>query len=397
MPGCQGPDSEDAGEPDVPTGPMPGAETGAETGGFVGSTDTGGGGTSTFGAVTVGTGGVGGGGGSLGGGGVGGGGGSRGGGGGGGSGTGGAGGIVTVVSVTVGIGGTWPMLVPVHAPSRPRTRNTGRPKERGNFRIYLYNAVGQLTVSGVSRMHENTEAGGDLYEILGVARDAEDEVIKQAYRSLARRHHPDVSGDAEADERFREATAAYAVLADPTSRGLYDRLGWRGKGSALTPRRGMARVYASNPRAFLEDLESVISTALGRRPAKQPTRVVGEIELDPYEAHVGATRSVPLGAPEPCAACTGTGRRKVVSHAEAARFVSVEECPKCRGTGEGKTAEPVEVTVPPRARDLDRLKVGPEEVAIVRIIPTRERVGVRVAATAGLLGALGFLLFLLAL
>jgi molecular chaperone DnaJ len=246
-------------------------------------------------------------------------------------------------------------------------------------------------------MQNKPEGGGDLYEILGLAPDAGDDDIKQAYRSLARGHHPDLSDDAEAGERFREVTAAYAVLSDPTSRRLYDRLGWRGKGSGLAPRRGMARVYASNPRAFIEDLESVISTALGRRPEKEPTRVVGEIELDPYEAHVGATRSVSLGDPESCVACAGTGRRKVVSHAEVARFVSVEECRTCLGTGEGESADPVNVTVPPRVRHLERLPVGPEQVAIVKIVPAHERVVVRLAASAALLASIGFLLFLLAL
>lgn len=237
----------------------------------------------------------------------------------------------------------------------------------------------------------------DLYEVLGVARDADRETIKQAYRSLARELHPDVSAEENPEERFRELAEAYAVLSDDQARGLYDRLGWRGRGGGIAPRRGVARVYASNPRAFLEDLESVLSSAMGRRPEKAPTQVVGEVELDPYEAHVGATRSVELERAERCPTCEGTGRRSAVEHRDSGRFLSYEGCEACGGSGSVVAGKPVEITVPPRSRDLDRIPVGPEEVTIVRIVPARERVAVRVAATIALLAAIGFLLFLLAL
>lgn len=180
-------------------------------------------------------------------------------------------------------------------------------------------------------MQKNTEARGDLYEVLGVGPDADDEAIKQAYRVLARELHPDVSSHDESGERFREATEAYAVLSDEDSKGLYDRLGWRGRGGGIAPRRGMAKVYASNPRAFLHDLESVIAAAAGRRPAKEPTRVVGEVELDAYEAHIGATRSVEVGETQTCHACAGAGRRRVVENRESGRFVSLDECTECGG------------------------------------------------------------------
>ena len=192
--------------------------------------------------------------------------------------------------------------------------------------------------------------GRDLYGVLGVSREDDAATITRAYRSLARELHPDATeGDAE---RFREVTEAYEVLSNARSRRLYDRLGWRGRGGRIEPRPRAGRVYASNPRAFLEDLESVIATALGRAPDRQPTHVVGEVQLDAYEARFGATCSVVEG-----------------------------------GT----------VTVPPKTRDLDRVHIGPQEVAIVRIVPPREKVAIRLGAAVGLMGAVGFLLFLLAL
>jgi DnaJ domain len=192
--------------------------------------------------------------------------------------------------------------------------------------------------------------GRDLYEVLGVRRDADAAAITRAYRLLARELHPDVASEGDA-ERFRQVTEAYEVLSDARSRRLYDRLGWRGRGG-IEVRPGTARVYASNPREFLDDFESVIATALGHATDRQPTRIVGEVQLDAYEARFGATCSVVEGGP---------------------------------------------VTVPPRTRDLDRIPLGPEKVAIVRITPPREKVAIRLAAAVGLAAAIGFLLFLLAL
>lgn len=65
----------------------------------------------------------------------------------------------------------------------------------------------------------------DYYEVLGVARSATQEEIQQAYRKLARRHHPDVNKDPKAEERFKDVNEAYNVLADPDTRARYDRFG----------------------------------------------------------------------------------------------------------------------------------------------------------------------------
>lgn len=59
----------------------------------------------------------------------------------------------------------------------------------------------------------------DYYEVLGIAKTASDEGIKVAYRKLARKYHPDVSKEPEAEERFKEVGEAYAVLKDPEKRG----------------------------------------------------------------------------------------------------------------------------------------------------------------------------------
>lgn len=243
----------------------------------------------------------------------------------------------------------------------------------------------------------------DLYEVLGVRRDADPETIKTAYRALARELHPDVAPGNGGAERFREVAQAYAILSDERSRQLYDRLGWRGRGGGLQPRRGVARIYAANPRAFVEDLESVIAAAVGRRPARgpepesEPMRVVGEVELDAYEAHVGTRRSVEVPEARPCAACGGVGRRRAVSDRDAGRFLALEECPDCRGMGEVETSHPTRITIPPGSQDRDRIPVAPDAVAVVRIVPPPQRLGVRIAALAGFLAAVAFLIYLVSL
>ena len=69
-------------------------------------------------------------------------------------------------------------------------------------------------------------AGKDLYEVLGVARDASADDIKSAFRALARKYHPDVNQNkAEAEEKFKEIGEAYAILSDPEKRAQYDRFG----------------------------------------------------------------------------------------------------------------------------------------------------------------------------
>ena len=73
----------------------------------------------------------------------------------------------------------------------------------------------------------------DYYEVLGISRTATEQEMKSAYRKLALKYHPDRNpGDASAEERFKEAAEAYAVLADAEKRSRYDRFGHAGVGGA---------------------------------------------------------------------------------------------------------------------------------------------------------------------
>jgi len=68
-------------------------------------------------------------------------------------------------------------------------------------------------------------SSGDFYAMLGVPRDAEAKTIKNAFRQLARRYHPDTSTEPDAKQRFKEIAEAYAVLSDPARRASYDAQG----------------------------------------------------------------------------------------------------------------------------------------------------------------------------
>ena len=70
------------------------------------------------------------------------------------------------------------------------------------------------------------ETKRDYYEVLGVSRDADEAALKKAYRVLAKKYHPDANpGDKEAEQKFKEASEAYAVLSDPEKRRQYDQFG----------------------------------------------------------------------------------------------------------------------------------------------------------------------------
>src|SRR5213075_745560 len=131
----------------------------------------------------------------------------------------------------------------------------------------------------------------DYYEVLGVARDADDAEIKRAFRRLARELHPDVSDAADAEQRFREVVEAYEVLSNRERRELYDRFGHAG-----------LRSGGFQPTTFdFGDLSDLFSAffgddlfgVAGRAGRGRGADVAARVEIELTEAATGTTRDVP--------------------------------------------------------------------------------------------------------
>ena len=162
----------------------------------------------------------------------------------------------------------------------------------------------------------------DLYEVLGVPRDADAARIKRAYRELALKYHPDQNPDDPAAEAvFKEVSAAYTILSDPAQRERYDRRGFAGFDGAL-PDLG----------AFTELFEGVFGDLFGRRKERRQGRDLRyTLELELEEAALGVRKTITFPSRERCGECAGTGARG----GERGR----RACASCQGKGEIKVQQ----------------------------------------------------------
>jgi curved DNA-binding protein len=152
----------------------------------------------------------------------------------------------------------------------------------------------------------------DYYTIMGLGRDATQDEIKRAYRKLARKYHPDVSKEADAEERFKELGEAYEVLKDPEKRAAYDRLGenWQNGQEFRPPPDWDASFefrgggFTEGPGDFSDFFESLFGQGFQRaRPGGRGAHVRGEdhhakVLIDIDDAINGATRTISLQVPE---------------------------------------------------------------------------------------------------
>jgi len=152
----------------------------------------------------------------------------------------------------------------------------------------------------------------DYYQTLGVARDASVDEIKRAYRKLARKYHPDVNKEPDAEENFKNVSEAYEVLRDPEKRATYDQLGAEGASAGARPDGGFdfhgGGYTEADAADFSDFFRSIFGDGMGGRAyAARGARAQGgmrgrdhvaQVELDLEDAFTGGRRAVTLRAPE---------------------------------------------------------------------------------------------------
>jgi len=209
-------------------------------------------------------------------------------------------------------------------------------------------------------------AGRNLYDILGIKKDASDKDIKQAYRRLARKHHPDVNpGDKSAEAKFKEINAAYEVLADKEKRQKYDKYGdkWQyaDQFEQAAQQQGQYRQYSSGDGTSyrfggdIGGMDNIFEELFGRGRGggfsrrSKPRRgqdLESNVEVTLEEAYSGTTRMLNLQGEEVCTTCQGSGR------------IQNLPCSVCRGAGVVASINRLEVKIPAGVATGSRVRIS---------------------------------------
>jgi molecular chaperone DnaJ len=231
----------------------------------------------------------------------------------------------------------------------------------------------------------------DYYEVLGVTRDAGEQELKTAYRRLAHQYHPDKNpGNAEAEERFKEVSEAYAVLSDEEKRARYDRFG---HGGAPGPFEGFGGPFAAGGAGINDIFGDIFSEMFGGGVrARQRARPRGSdlryhLEIGFEEAAFGKSVRIQIPRPRRCETCKGSGARpgtgpkacptcngsgeirltqgffsiaRTCHQCGGSGQVVVDKCPDCGGAGQVSEEATVEVRVPRGVDTGTRLKLSGE-------------------------------------
>jgi molecular chaperone DnaJ len=189
----------------------------------------------------------------------------------------------------------------------------------------------------------------DYYDVLGVEKSATPQDIKKAYRRMARKYHPDVSDEPNAESRFKEVNEAYEVLSDDQKRSTYDRFGHAGLNGG---RGGFGVGGFSDP---FDIFEEVFGQGFGfrtgrRRGPRRGSDLRYDLRLTFEEAAFGCEKDIEVAryetcpacdgsgskagsAPSRCSDCNGSGQVRRVQRSILGSFVSVTDCPSCHGEG----------------------------------------------------------------
>lgn len=234
----------------------------------------------------------------------------------------------------------------------------------------------------------------DYYEILGVSKTATDAEIKSAFRKLAKKYHPDISTEENAEEKFKEAQEAYAVLSDKEKRAKYDQYGH----NAFTNSSGGFSGFEGFDFGSMSDIFDDIFGGLGgsftnfhsRRTssssAQRGNDLLHHMTITFDEAVHGCKKVIELEVEDTCPECGGKGgfNSKTCSQCRGSGTVTSEQrtifgsfltkttcpechgsgetfekkCPECRGTGKKKTDKEITITIPSGINTGNRLRLA---------------------------------------
>jgi molecular chaperone DnaJ len=165
----------------------------------------------------------------------------------------------------------------------------------------------------------------DYYEVLGVSKSASDDEIKKAYRTLAKKYHPDVSSEPDAEKKFKEVQEAYDHLSDAEKRAAYDQYGHQGN-----PFQGFGGGSGFENFGGFGDIFSQFFGGGQRRPQRAyngPQRgddIEKVMTIDFMEAVLGVKKDVSVDIEDTCHTCGGTG-----AHSKE----DIDTCSRCHGDG----------------------------------------------------------------
>ena len=166
----------------------------------------------------------------------------------------------------------------------------------------------------------------DYYEVLGIDKSADEAAIKNAYRKLAKKYHPDVNpGDKTAEEKFKEVNEAYQVLSNPQKRAQYDQFGHDG------PQAGFGGGGRPNGPMRGDDLryDLTISFEEAAMGCEKDINLVRDEECPTCKG----TGAKPGSKVDTCPTCQGSGQERVTTNTPFGRIQNVRTCSRCHGSG----------------------------------------------------------------